>query len=142
MLHLLGLTDEERRELLRRAICRKCQYRISEERLENILLHINIRRPYVLKTTVCPDKFLNHITAEYIATAEHRVISEVFPIYGAFRSGYYERVLKSSPYMRPGQLDTHTDAAAVKVSLYQHGSEPAFATYTLILYESSARQPS
>lgn len=140
MSYLSRLTDEERRELFCRAIRRKCQYHISEERLEQIFLHINIRRPYVLKTTDCPNKFLNHVTTEYIATAENRVMSEVFPIYGTFRSGYYECVSKSSPYLCSGQLDIHKDAAAIKLSLYQHGSEPAFATYTLVLYESSARR--
>lgn len=136
MPHLLRITDEERSEYLRRAIRRKCHYQISEERLDHLLSRLNIKKPYVLKTTNCPEKFLNIITAERIATDRHRVLSEIIPIYGTFTPGYFERLAVSPPDIGLGYIDDRHHAAAVKVSLFQRGADSAFATYTLALYEA------
>lgn len=137
MPHLLRLTDEERSDYLRRAIRRKCHYNISEDRLEHLLSKLNIRKPYVLKTTDQPEKFLNIITAERIATEKHRVISEIIPIYGTFIPGYFERLSSATTHSGTGYIDARYNAAAVKISLFQSGTDSAFATYTLVLYESS-----
>lgn len=136
MPHLLRITNEERSEYLRRAIRRKCHYQISEERLDHLLSRLNIKKPYVLKTTNCPEKFLNIITAERIATDRHRVLSEIIPIYGTFTPGYFERLAVSPPDIGLGYIDDRYNAAAVKVSLFQRGADSAFATYTLALYEA------
>lgn len=136
MPHLLGLTDEERSEYLRRAIRRKSHYRISEERLDHLLSCLNINKPYVLKTTDRPEKFLNIVTAERIATKKHRVISEIIPIYGTFTPGHFERFASSTPDIGIGYIDDRYNAAAVKITLFQSGADSAFATYTLALYEA------
>ena len=136
MPHLLGLTDEERSEYLRRAIRRKSHYRISEERLDHLLSCLNINKPYVLKTTDRPEKFLNIITAERIATEKHRVISEIIPIYGTFMPGHFERLSPGPADIGAGYIDGSCNAAAIKISLFQSGSDSAFATYTLALYEA------
>lgn len=141
MPHLLRLTDEERSEYLRRAIRRKCRYHISEERLDHLLSHLNIRKPYVLKTTDRPEKFLNIITAERIATDKHRVMSEIIPIYGTFTPGYFERLSSAPVDIGIGYIDGRFSAAAVKISLFQSGTDNAFATYTLALYEAPKPTP-
>lgn len=138
MPHLLRLTEEERSELLRRAIRRKSRYRISEENLDYILSRLNIRRPYVLKTTNRPEKFLNIITVERIAIGKHYVLSEVIPIYGIFSPGYFERLSPKPASFGTGYLDARYNAAAVKISLFQNGTGSAFATYTLALYDAPA----
>lgn len=138
MPHLLRLTEKERSELLRRAIRRKSRYRISEENLDYILSRLNIRRPYVLKTTNRPEKFLNIITAERIAIGKHYVLSEVIPIYGIFSPGYFERLSPKPASFGTGYLDARYNAAAVKISLFQNGTGSAFATYTLVLYDAPA----
>lgn len=138
MPHLLRLTEEERSELLRRAIRRKSRYRISEENLDYILSRLNIRRPYVLKTTNRPEKFLNIITAERIAIGKHYVLSEVISIYGIFSPGYFERLSPKPASFGTGYLDARYNAAAVKISLFQNGTGSAFATYTLALYDAPA----
>ena len=138
MPHLLRLTEEERSELLRRAIRRKSRYRISEENLDYILSRLNIRRPYVLKTTNRPEKFLNIITAERIAIGKHYVLSEVIPIYGIFSPGYFERLSPTPASFGTGYLDARYNAAAVKISLFQNGTGSAFVTYTLALYDAPA----
>lgn len=138
MPHLLRLTEKERSELLRRAIRRKSRYRISEENLDYILSRLNIRRPYVLKTTNRPEKFLNIITAERIAIGKHYVLSEVIPIYGIFSPGYFERLSPKPASFGTGYLDARYNAAAVKISLFQNGTGSAFATYTLALYDAPA----
>ena len=138
MPHLLRLTEEECSELLRRAIRRKSRYRISEENLDYILSRLNIRRPYVLKTTNRPEKFLNIITAERIAIGKHYVLSEVIPIYGIFSPGYFERLSPKPASFGTGYLDARYNAAAVKISLFQNGTGSAFATYTLALYDAPA----
>lgn len=135
MPHLLRLTDKERSDFLRRAIRRRSRYHISEERLDHILSRLNIRRPYVLKTTTRPEKFLNIITAERIATGRHYVLSEIIPIYGIFTSGYFERLSPMPASSGAGYIDARYNAAAVKISLFQNGTDIAFATYTLVLYE-------
>ena len=106
--------------------------------MDHILSRLNIRRPYVLKTTDRPDKFLNIITAERIATEKHRVMSEIIPIYGKFTPGYFERLFPFPPDVGTGYIDSRHDAAAVKISLFQNGADSAFATYTLALYEAPA----
>ena len=141
MPHLLRLTEEERSELLRRAIRRKSRHRISEENLDYILSRLNIRRPYVLKTTNRPEKFLNIITAERIATGKHYVLSEIIPIYGIFTPGYFERITPVPASFGTGYLDARYNAAAVKISLFQDAADSAFATYTLALYEAPKPTP-
>ena len=138
MPHLLRLTEKERSELLRRAIRRKSRHRISEENLDYILSRLNIRRPYVLKTTNRPEKFLNIITAERIAIGKHYVLSEVIPIYGIFSPGYFARLSPKPASFGTGYLDARYNAAAVKISLFQNGTGSAFATYTLALYDAPA----
>lgn len=136
MPHLLNLTDEERSEFLRRAIRRKSRYRIPEEGLDHILSRLNIQRPYVLKTTTRPEKFLNIVTAERIATGKHCVVSEIIPIYGTFTPGYFERLSPQPPSAVTGFIDARYNAAAVKIALFRSGTNSAFATYTLALYEA------
>ena len=136
MPHLLRLTDEERLDFLRRAIRRKSRYRISEERLDHILSCLNIHKPYVLKLTDRPEKFLNIITAELIVTDKNRVMSEIIPIYGSFTSGYFERLFSAPAKAGSGSIDDRFNAAAVKISLFQNGTDSAFVTYTLALYEA------
>ena len=135
MPHHLRLTDEERSEYLRRAIRRKCHYHISEERLDHLLSRLNIRKPYVLKSTNRPEKFLNIITAERIATDKHRVMSEIIPIYGTFTNGYFERLSSAPAHISTGHIDGNFHAAAVKISLFQSGADSVYVTYTLALYE-------
>lgn len=134
MQRLSKLTSQEKRDALRNAIRRKCRFEMSSHRLDFILDHLNLNRPYSIKATIDPGKFLNVATAENVATPERKMLSFVIKLYGDFEYGFFLKSEWESCSV-PGEINSKQAAAAIKWMIVQLKGQPATVTYTLVLYE-------
>lgn len=135
MRRVTTLTVQEKRDALCNAIRHKCQYSISSYQMAIILESINLNRIYCVKTTTDARKFLNITTEEFVVSSERKVISYIRKLYGNFDYGYFYKsdIMKDH---KSAVLYEYRDAAAIKQTITHKKGEPAFMTYTLVIFES------
>jgi len=124
-------SENERIASFRQAIIRRAPG-ISSKQLELICNSVNTRRRYFIKATTKFEKFMNLVTRETVITDDTRIISEVIPIYGRFRSPYFEKI-GANRRSATGEIDPLFSAAAIKM---RAGLDNQYSsvTYSLILY--------
>ena len=125
------LSRMKRKADLRQAILRRAPG-ISSEQVDFICNSVNINRCYFIKSTTNREKFMNLVTREMIITDEIRSFTEILPIYGRFKSPYFEKT-GSARRSASGSIDPTFPAAAVKMRV---GIDNGYTsvTYSLILY--------
>lgn len=105
---------------------------ISSESLDCICKSINVNRRYFIKSTSSKQKFLNLVTRETIITKDTRAFSEVLPLYGVFKSPYFEKI-GDQRFSIDGELETLRPAAAIKIRVGTENQRTS-STYSLIIY--------
>lgn len=128
-------TYEENVQKLCQAIRKKSRYGITPHQLRRITSRINVNRPYLIKTTAKPQKFLNMVTEEFISTGERSTISYIIPLYGNYKNGFFCKT-SSKTYSEASKLLSHHSAAALKMTIQQAKGIPLQTTYTIIVYEN------
>ena len=135
MYRITKLTYEEKVQALCQAIRRKCLHGVTPHQLQRIISRININRPYLIKATADPQKFLNMIAEEFISTAERSTISYILPLYGNYKSGFFCKT-SGKTYSECSTLLGRHSAAALKMTIHQSKGVPPQTTYTIIIYEN------
>lgn len=123
--------EPDRKSALRQTILRLVPG-ISSEYVDCICESINVNRRYFIKSTSNKQKFLNLVTRETIITKDTRAFSEVLPLYGDFKSPYFEKIGEER-YAIDGELVAFRPAAAVKIRVGTENQRTS-TTYSLIIF--------